>query len=343
MIVPVFLPHFGCQGRCSYCSQTIITNIGEETLNERIGQALGNCQGPCEIGLYGGNIFGIEPETLRRLFSDFADYGSRITGFRISTKPVPLRDETLNILQKNGVTTVELGIPTFNNHLLENLNRNHTAEDLRKAFHLLTKNGFQVALQVMVGLPNETFDDIREMVANVRCLKPAYIRIYPLAFIDGTPLADQYKSGIFAPISFGEALFRALFVYLNAAQDGIKTMKMGLTDNEVMKDRIVGGYYHPAFGYLVKSEAFFRAIMAKLDGSQSKETITVFLNSHDVSHLIGHKRDNLRRFRQAGISLSWKVGNIPSGSFALLCGATYTKGTIFDALSGDSRLPGFDH
>jgi histone acetyltransferase (RNA polymerase elongator complex component) len=333
MIIPVFLPHLGCRDRCIYCDQNLITDIGEENLRTRIEQSLATRQGPFEVGLYGGNIFGLKPETLKRLFSYFDSYQAAITNFRISTKPVPLNDKIIGILKENRVTTIELGIPTFNDQILEFLNRKHTAADLKNAFRVLTGEGFQVALQVMVGLPHETMSDIRESVTNIINLKPTYIRIYPLAFINGTPLADMYKVQKFVPITFDEAIHRAMLIYLNALQHEIKTVKMGLTDNEVIKEKIIGGYYHPAFGFLVKSEALYSAVMSNIAKAGINKEIAIFINNKDVPHLIGHKRNNLGRFAKASISVNWQTTDISVGTFILNSRKIQVTGTIFDALA----------
>jgi len=71
MIVPIFLPHLGCQSRCIYCDQDIITDIGADDLQTRIDQILARQKGSFEVGLYGGNIFGLKPEAVKRLFSYF--------------------------------------------------------------------------------------------------------------------------------------------------------------------------------------------------------------------------------------------------------------------------------
>jgi len=269
---------------------------------------------------------------VKRLFSYFDGYTPVITNFRISTKPVLLDNEIITILKENRVTVIELGIPSFNNKILKFLNRRHTAADLINAFNVLTDEGFQVALQVMVGLPYETMNDIRETAANIVDLKPSYMRIYPLTFISGTPLADTYKAGEFSVITFEEAVHRAMFLYLNALQHGVKTVKMGLTDNEVIKDRIVGGYYHPAFGHLVKSEAFYRAIMAKLTQARLDGEVTISLNNRDIPHLLGHKRNNIRRLHEAGISITWQTKDIPIGTFIMKSSKKAVFGDVFDAL-----------
>lgn len=332
MIIPVFLPHLGCRDRCIYCDQNIITDIRGDDLKNRIARALEKHRGPFEVGLYGGNIFNIIPEELYRLFSFFESYRGSITNFAISTKPVPLDDEVISILKENKVTTIELGIPSFNNTILETLKRKHTREDLYKAFQRLTYDGFRVALQVMVGLPHETMADIRETVDYIISLRPSFIRIYPLAFIRGTPLADMFRDESFTPIPFEDAVYRAMFIYISALRHNIKTVKMGLTDNEVIKERIVGGYYHPAFGFLVKSEAFFRALSAKIAESGLSGEITVYLNDRDTSHLLGHKRINISRFHGAGITIARVASDVPPGSFIVKSDTSEIKGTIFDAI-----------
>jgi histone acetyltransferase (RNA polymerase elongator complex component) len=334
MIVPIFLPHLGCQHRCIYCDQDIITDIREEDLRTRIDQTLAKRTGSFEVGLYGGNIFGLKPEAVKRLFSYFDSYTSVITNFRISTKPVPLDYEVITILKENRVTTIELGIPTFNDQILQFLNRRHTAADLKNTFNVLTREKFQVALQVMIGLPHETMEDIGETITNIINLKPAYLRIYPLTFIRGTSLADMYKAEEFSTITLEGAIHRAMLIYLNALQHGIKTVKMGLTDNEVIKDRIVGGYYHPAFGFLVKSQAFYLAVTKKIKEGAIKGNVLISLNNRDISHLLGHKRCNISRFQELGIStITWQINDIPPGTFKLASGSKELLGNVFDAIA----------
>jgi len=338
MIVPIFLPHLGCGERCTYCDQDIITDIAEKDLDARFAGMLAPQKGFFEVGLYGGNIFGLAPPALRRLFSYFKDHKHQITGFRISTKPVPLNTEVIKILKQNRVTTIELGMPTFNDRTLNLLNRRHTAEDLRQTFSILKEEGFLLALQVMTGLPDETMGDIRETAEGILCLAPSYIRIYPLAVIAKPPLADAFATKKFEPISFEDTVKRTVFLYLVALKAGIRTVKMGLTDNEVIKERIIGGSYHPAFGSIVKSTAFYLAITAKLDEQSLQGDVLVTLNPRDIPHLIGHKRSNLARFREQGVSVTWKTAERPPDTFVLTCGENEIEGNIFDALTPSCLL-----
>ncbi|OPY04555.1 MAG: Oxygen-independent coproporphyrinogen-III oxidase 1 [Syntrophorhabdus sp. PtaB.Bin184] len=330
MVIPVFLPHAGCTVRCIYCHQGYITGIGEKGVQERIDRALRGRAEPCEVGLFGGNMFGVEPADLERLFSCFAPYRGIIQGFRLSTKPVPLRDETIDILKRNGVRFIELGIPTFNDVILAALNRAHTAGDLFQAFDRLQGEGFRLALQFMVGLPGETMGDIEETAENMVRLRPEYIRIYPLVILRNTPLYRLYETGEFAPIAFDEALERAALIYRGAREEGIDVVNVGLTDNEMVRGMVAGGFYHPAFGSLVQSRIFRDALGSAIGQLKGSGEARVILHRNDIPLLVGYRRENLKYFASLGIDLSWDPSGAERGSFDVIRGRERARGKMID-------------
>jgi histone acetyltransferase (RNA polymerase elongator complex component) len=334
MIVPVFLPHLGCGDRCIYCDQASITDLRTTDIRATIAAHLDRVHQPVEVGLFGGNIFGLDADSLRRLFAFFEPFRDRILSFRISTKPIPLDEEIIGILKDNGVKVIELGIPSFNDDILRAINRRHTAEDLRASFQRLKEEGFTLALQVMVGLPGETMKDIAETTENLIALNPDYVRIYPLAVLKGTPLETMYREGKYIPAPFEEAVKRVLYIYLHLLKKDVKVVKMGLTDNEVIADRVIAGHYHPAFGYIVKSWAFRLAILAKTKQVAIRGPVKVLLNKRDIPHLVGHKRSNPARFREEGFEVSWEVREMELGSFVMEYEGGSVGGTVFNALDG---------
>ena len=331
MIIPVFLPHLGCADRCIYCNQGYITNVLDDDVRSTIKYSLNVNKDAFEIGLYGGNIFNVDPYSLRTLFNYFEPYKDRITNFRISTKPVPLKNETIRILKENNVTVIELGMPTFNNDILRELNRQHTVNEFLTTFHALKGEGFNVAIQVMVGLPGESWSDVITTASNTVQLNPHYIRIYPLVVIADTPLQTMYKNGVFVPIPFDEALDRAVFIYLTALKHNVKTVKIGITDNEIIKDKVVAGHYHPAFGYLVRSQTFYLGVKALIDKHSLKGDVIAHINSRDIPHLVGQRRLNIERFQKAGITITWHQMDIEEGSFVIESSFSKVSGDIFDA------------
>ena len=69
----------------------------------------------------------------------------------------------------------------------------HQATDVYKAVSLLKQNGFEIGLQLMVGMPGQSFDSVKATVEQVLRLDPSFARIYPLLVIKGTPLEHIYE------------------------------------------------------------------------------------------------------------------------------------------------------
>lgn len=327
MVVPVFLPHLGCTERCTYCHQGYITDIGEADVKAQVDKAFSNCTAPCDVGLFGGNIFGIDPGVLRTVFSFFEPYRNLIKGFRLSTKPVPLKEETMAVLKENNVDLIELGIPTFNDTILAHLNRAHTGRDLFRTYNRLKDDGFALALQFMIGLPGEHMSDIEETVRHMLRLKPAYIRIYPLVILKNTPLYSLYQAGEFVPDPFDAVLGRACHIYEKAIQNGIQVANVGLTDNELIRDMVAGGNYHPAYGFLVQSRIFLKAVEDRLDQIGNPSEVTVILHKNDVPLLIGHKKQNLARLAAKGLKVSWDPSGTKRGKVTVVSGERAATGT----------------
>ena len=268
MIVPLFLPHYGCGQRCAYCNQDYIADSEKGSTEERIARLLGPRPAPVEVALYGGNMLGLEPARLEGLLRLFEPYRDRISGMRLSTKPIPPEREVIRLLRKYGVRTIELGTPSFNDDILAALKRGHTAVHSFAAYRLLREEGFEVGLQAMVGLPGETPRDVRQTSEIVAELAPSFIRIYPLLVLHDTDLYREFVGGRFLPDTLESAVAKAVFIYVAAWNSGIRTIKMGLTENDVLKEKIAAGPFHPAFGYLVKSEAFCLALLQTCAASE---------------------------------------------------------------------------
>lgn len=334
MVLPVFLPHVGCGQQCTYCNQNTITDEAQAVaLDDRLASLFKPLKTPVEVAFYGGNPFGLDPEGLERLLAKLTPYRGKITGVRMSAKPGRLSSSTIGILKHHGVTTIELGIPCFNDRILAALNRGHTTADLLDAYHQLKDEGFELGLQVMVGLPDETDKDLEQTAASVVALKPAFIRIYPLCVLEDTPLFASFRKGDFLPDSLEAAVTKAAYVYIRAQDKGIKTIKMGLTDNDVLKQKVAAGPYHPAFGYLVKSEAFYLAVLKVCTGNGLSGKVQVLLNRRDIPHLVGSQRQNVQRLTGKGIEPVWSAVEIPAGRFVVTAGGKKASGSLGDALA----------
>jgi len=299
MTMPVFLPHLGCRQRCIYCNQQLITGQqGKQDVEAAVRDALVSLSDPVEVAIYGGNPLGLSLKELAWLLSLFDTHSDSITHLRLSTEPIPPDAQVIELLRAKNVGVIELGIPTFNDETLRALGRHHTVQDLYDTYHLLTRAGFSVGLQIMVGLPGETADDVRTTARHLAELRPAFIRIYPLVVLRDTALHVDFREGRFTPLSLEQAVERASFLYVSALSHATKVVKMGLIENEFLKGALVSGPYHPAFGYLVRSHAFCMAVMGVCQRAGISGRLMVSLSKQDVPHLVGYRRSNLVRLSE---------------------------------------------
>jgi hypothetical protein len=143
----------------------------------------------------------------------------------------------------------------------------------------------------------------------------------------------MYRSGSFVPVSFDEAVTRALYIYLRCLKKGVKVVKMGLTENEVIKERVVAGHHHPSFGYVVKTWAFRLAVLRKIREMGIKGSAVVTLSKNDIPHLLGYRRSNIELFEKEGVAVTWETSERAQGTFGIKGETGSGEGDIFDALA----------
>jgi hypothetical protein len=135
------------------------------------------------------------------------------------------------------------------------------------------------------------------------------------------------------------AVAKAVFIYASAWTRGIGTIKMGLTENPALKAGIAAGPYHPAFGYLVKSEAFRLAVANKCERLSVRGDVRLRVCPGDVAHLVGHRRSNLQKLGNRAISITWNEDQtLRAGYFVIESGGRSVEGNLGDALVAGTVL-----
>ena len=89
---------------------------------------------------------------------------------------------------------VELGLQTVNEKTAEYIRRGYPLSVYDKAVESLHKIGVNVVTHLIIGLPNETKEDMLKSVEYV-CKVTDGIKLQLLHIIDGTDLAGEYKAG----------------------------------------------------------------------------------------------------------------------------------------------------
>lgn len=133
-------------------------------------------------------------ETLEPLYREAVSNG--IAGLIIGTRPDCISPELLEMLVRiNRIVpvSIELGIESTNNQILERINRHHTFEDTVQAAQLCAQYGLETGGHLILGLPGETEADFLEHARRVSALPIKTLKLHQLQIIDGTPLAAAYR------------------------------------------------------------------------------------------------------------------------------------------------------
>ena len=196
-IIPIFVPHKGCPNDCSFCNQRKISgqlkDVTAQDVRDTIEYYLSNFKDNnkyVEVAFFGGSFTGIDKDKQEELLEATYEYikCGKVGSIRISTRPDYINKDILKFLKKYHVKTIELGVQSANNYILEKCKRGHTFEDVKIASKLIRRNRFILGHQMMVGLPESTMLDELNTAKLLIKLKPKIVRIYPVLVIKDTGL-----------------------------------------------------------------------------------------------------------------------------------------------------------
>lgn len=145
-------------------------------------------------------------ETLRRKYEEAINHPD-IVALSIATRPDCLGDDVLRLLDemnKIKPVFVELGLQTIHQKSAKYIRRGYDLSVYDKAVRDLKKIGVNVVVHVILGLPNESENDMLETVKYVCESGANGIKLQLLHVIDGTDLAKDYEKGLFKTLEFDE-------------------------------------------------------------------------------------------------------------------------------------------
>jgi len=306
--IPVFVPHLGCPHDCVFCNQKTITGVREfdfaaaEAQIEAALSTVDPAKTEAEIAFFGGSFTGIERGTMLSLLSLSDKYYDKglIRSVRCSTRPDYIDDDILAILKEHHVKTVELGIQSMSDRVLEASMRGHTSQTSVNACRMVVDAGLDLVGQMMIGLPLSSPDDEIMTAERICELGAKGARIYPTVVFGSTALCNMAKDGSYLPLSVDEAVKRsadALGVFI---KNKVEVIRIGLCESEGLHTAsgIYAGAFHPALGELCISEYYRRRFEALTDGVKGAKEIIFEVSSGSTSKAVGQRRKNVEALRR---------------------------------------------
>lgn len=313
-IIPIFVPHLGCPNACVFCNQTKITGKQKQVTAQEVKDTIEeyldsfkDTENKVEVAFFGGSFTGIEEEKQNELLEVAYEYVKKgqVDSIRISTRPDYIDRKILKRLKKYKVKTIELGVQSTNNYVLERAKRGHTFEDVKRASKWIRHYGFVLGHQMMVGLPESTALDEMNTAKDLIKLKPKMVRIYPVLVIKKTELEEEYQREEYEPLSITQAVERCKEIADLFNQHKVNVIRIGLQNTEEITDpsnpksQVVAGPYHPAFRQLVEGNLWYDAIVAEIKKYNMKvKVVEIRANPEDINNIIGHKKENMKKLKE---------------------------------------------
>ncbi|HHW48159.1 MAG TPA: oxygen-independent coproporphyrinogen III oxidase [Clostridiaceae bacterium] len=200
-----------CKSKCYYCD--FFSFAGREDIIYPYFQALKNeiesykgILGNYKIGtvyIGGGTPSVVDANCIRELINNCRKHFNIEPGAEISIEANPgtLSFDKLATYLDTGINRLSIGMQAWQDRLLESIGRIHRSGEFIENFELARKAGFtNINVDLIFGLPGQTFDDWTETVDNVAELKPSHISCYSLKIEEGTVFGDMLGEGRLKPV-----------------------------------------------------------------------------------------------------------------------------------------------
>lgn len=114
----------------------------------------------------------------------------------LEANPDDLTTEKLTALARAGVNRLSIGVQSFDNSVLQFLNRAHTADEATKCIEAAHQVGINnLSIDIMFGLPNQHEAILHKDLASAIALQPTHVSVYSLTVEEKTVFGKWAQQG----------------------------------------------------------------------------------------------------------------------------------------------------
>lgn len=305
--VPFFISHQGCPHTCVFCDQRIISGAAgclptKEEIISKIGVWRASAGSrPVEVAFFGGSFTALPNEIQAELLAPLQPLlvCGEIAAVRLSTRPDYIDSERVALLKKSGVSTIELGVQSMDDAVLNASGRGHTAAQSEAAIRCIRQHGLIVGAQLMPGLPGDTPLSSLASLERIIAAGADFIRIYPTVVIRGTELAKRHAEGDYLPLGLERGVSLCKLLVHRAMQSGLPVIRIGLqADDGLTSDTVLAGCWHPSLGQIVRSQLYFDLISQSVSHG---EDVVILCHPARLSDVVGQKKNNMKSLAERAV------------------------------------------
>lgn len=198
-----------CPSRCSYCSFISHSNDKAVKLMPQYVQLL--CKEieqtadiARDLGLKletvymgGGTPTSLSAEHLKQI-TDAIEANFNLASVEEYTieagRPDSVSDEKFKVLSQSECNRISINPQTFNDEVLQEIGRNHTAQQTKDAMQMARDNEFyNINMDIIAGLPKDTMDSFENTVETVLSFFPENITVHTLALKRSSNIVTAQK------------------------------------------------------------------------------------------------------------------------------------------------------
>ena len=211
-----------CSAVCPYCDFAV--QVGPPALREGFVDALlleialwGDWRAPIDSVYFGGGTPSLlTPSQLGRLLDAVRTHlpVRDDAGVFLEANPEDVDAAALRAWRAAGVSTLSLGVQSFDDRELRFLGRRHDAARAREAVARSVSAGFEcVSVDLLFGLPGQAADTLRASLASAVATRPAHLSCYQLTVHEGTAFGRRRARGRFTEMAEDEQAERHALVH----------------------------------------------------------------------------------------------------------------------------------
>jgi oxygen-independent coproporphyrinogen-3 oxidase len=192
-----------CSRRCTYCDFVVFTGANKELIDKYIDKV---CQ---EISFYssfneklntifwgGGTPSFLKIDHIKKVVEKIHNSFdcSNIVEHTIEVNPVNLNRKNLKEYIKLRINRLSIGVQSFDENILNKINRNHSVKNIYETFYYARDSGFDnISFDLIFGLPYQDKNIWNSTLNKTLELKPEHISIYSLDLHENTLLYQEVK------------------------------------------------------------------------------------------------------------------------------------------------------
>ena len=184
----------GCPYRCGFCYEgknfSELRFFSEERVKKEIALIMSNKT--IRSFHIVDSVFNLKKERLRKLTQLISEANHNNTELRtVEIMAESVDQETVQLLKKAHVVSVETGPQTVNRETLHTINRYFDRDKFERGIRLLVNEGIEVLTDLIIGLPGNNLFRFATSVKTMMNLKPSTIVFSILHVLPGTELYTE--------------------------------------------------------------------------------------------------------------------------------------------------------